>query len=212
MTAFKCRGSYRRRLLPIGLALRPAVYHASSRSVATNTIGSVELSTGRTVTPVKGQTGDPTQYPSLCKGDAQTRVGRVSEFGNRESTISPPYKECPFCDRVFEIGTAEDGPMKRYIRITRTRTKNGSHRGTRQQSETSGLDPERVRNERDRDPTVTTSGHFPHSPSVVRRSGCENRTRVSASTRRVHIKHSTVRSPRRLPFSPVFRDRSLRLG
>ena len=30
----------------------------------------------------------------------------------------PAFQRCPFCDRTFEIGPEERGPMKRHIQTT----------------------------------------------------------------------------------------------
>jgi hypothetical protein len=32
----------------------------------------------------------------------------------------PVYKQCPFCDEVFEIGPADDAPLRRHLRHTHT--------------------------------------------------------------------------------------------
>jgi len=29
----------------------------------------------------------------------------------------PVYKKCPFCDEVFEIGPADDVPLRRHLRL-----------------------------------------------------------------------------------------------
>ena len=31
--------------------------------------------------------------------------------------MGPQYQGCPFCDRVFEIGSTDVRPMKRHIRL-----------------------------------------------------------------------------------------------
>ena len=28
------------------------------------------------------------------------------------------YKQCPFCDEVFEIGPTDDVPLRRHLRLT----------------------------------------------------------------------------------------------
>lgn len=90
-------------------------------------------------------------------------VTKTTSKPNGES-MSAAFSQCPFCDRLFEIGARERRPMKRHVRIAHT---DASDEGANEGNDGSGWsgrereadeDPrerERERATTDRNPSTT---------------------------------------------------------